>query len=429
MPGDAAPSARLIEPLKARLLAPLLLLAACGGGSRDALRVGPIGYSESELAGLPAAQRERLADLTAFGLAVADERLDELGAPRLARERTSLTLQRLAVEQSARSAGLDEDELREAYRRDPEEQLTVRHLVILSERWRPESERAEARVRAQKALSRIRGGEPFGKVAAEVSEEPGAAKSQGLLPPGRRDSWVPEFWAAADALEPGQVSDVVETRYGFHVLRLEARDTVPFDDVRDEVLPRLVDLADAAGAAQQWATRQVRELRIDTAAVAAYRAANAAADASLAEWPGGRLEAADLTRYLASLQPEEHDRVLGLDPAGFLDVVTGVARNALLVTRAGELGIEPTPDEVRATERSWKEDATGLATALGFSEGAGDDDVKKAALAALGSTAQSVQLARERLRRLGPALRLLYPPEPDPSASSSSPAVKSERSS
>ena len=111
--------------------------------------------------------------------------------------------------------------------------------MILSERWRPQAERQQARSRAEQALERARAGESFPELAGAVSEEPGAEARGGLLEPGREGSWVDEFWDAASALEVGAVSPVVETGYGFHVLRLDAREPVPFAEARSRVVAEL----------------------------------------------------------------------------------------------------------------------------------------------------------------------------------------------
>jgi foldase protein PrsA len=131
----------------------------------------------------------------------------------------------------------DADEHLDAYyRRNPQSDQTVRHLIDMPPRHEAASPREEARAKATRAHERIRNGEPFPEVAAEVSEEPGAEGRQGLLEPGRKGAWVGEFWDAASALQAGDVSPVVETTYGFHVLRLEGRTLVPFEEVRAQVM-------------------------------------------------------------------------------------------------------------------------------------------------------------------------------------------------
>lgn len=387
------------------------VLGCAGSGPPPALRVGGVAYTADELIGLSDLHIEELADLTAFGLAVAGGELERVGAPYIERERQRLLLQRLAAEISVREAGMDDEALRERYARDPELELVVRHLVILSERWRPEEHRAEARSRAEAALRRIRAGEDFARVAGEVSDEPGAAERGGLLRPGRRGTWVSEFWEAALALEPGGTSDVVETEYGFHVLRLEERRPIPFEEVRSEVLGRLIDLAAAAARADAWANREAENVRVAEGAVTAWRAGIAPDTTVLASWPGGAFRGADLRRYVITLDDEARGRLDAATDDAFVGVVRGVARNAYLAARAGALGIAITEDEAAVGARRWVERAEGWALALGFRRGTPPDEVKVAARMALAAKNQTARIARAEVTAISEALRAVYPVE------------------
>ena len=64
-------------------------------------------------------------------------------------------------------------------------------------------------------------------MAAEVSEDPTTASTGGDLQWFGRGQMVPAFDTAAFTLEPGQVSDVVETQYGYHVLKVDERRMAP----------------------------------------------------------------------------------------------------------------------------------------------------------------------------------------------------------
>ena len=207
---------------------------ACGG-EPPALTVGEVSYTENDLLGLSEARRTELATITAFGLATAEAETLVTLSPLLDRSMDEALLTYVAAELVLREGDVDDENLRVHYLNDAAVELTVRHMLFFSERWRPQTHRAEAERKAGTALERLRGGDPFPEVAAELSQEPGAAGRQGLLTPGREGSWVSEFWNAALALEVGEISPVVETQYGYHVLYLEDRVTVPFEETRATV--------------------------------------------------------------------------------------------------------------------------------------------------------------------------------------------------
>lgn len=380
----------------------------CGGKVDYALQVGGTGFTAKELGMLDRAQQSRLADLTAFGLAVAQGRMDTVTKPYVQADARALLLQKLATEVAVQESGQDEEQLRRTYEQHPEYELTVRHLVIVSERWRPKAQRDSARAEAEAALARIRAGEDFAKVASEVSQEPGAAESGGLLKPGRKGDWVPEFWAAASALKVGQVSGVVETQYGFHVIKLIARRPIPFDEVRGSVLPRLVDLEAASGKAQAWAARQGKAVKLHPAAIADWREGGPDS-LTLASWPGGHLDGADLNRYMLTLSIDDEARLEGLDSAAYDRVVNSVARNQLLAQRANQMGVTLTPAEQAGAAQRWQGRVADWAKSMGFHQGQSAKSVREAALEALGSSKQSVQIARAQVDSLSAALREVYP--------------------
>lgn len=384
------------------------------GGCREAqpppaIVVGDVAYSESELGALTATEREELALLTTFGVLVARGELPRLAEPFGAREAQSRLLRKLTIEVAVREAGYDEERLQATYATSPEHELVVRHLVVLSERWRPEEHRKAARDRAAAALGEIRRGADFAQVAGEYSEEPGAGRRGGLLEPGRRGTWVAEFWEAASALAPGEVSGVVETPYGYHVLRLEERREIPLAEVRDQALTRLVDIATAAPKAEAWAARQAERLQLAEADVLAWRAGEVADSVVLASWPGGVYRAAELQRYLVTLDQTAAERIEAADETSYLEVVRALARNALLAQEAARLGVALTAAERAEVMEPPLTRYQGLAGALNFRRGAGPAAIKEAALRALAPGGQRALIARGELLETAPALRHFYP--------------------
>lgn len=399
--------------LRSRILLLLCTLLAIGGCGEEApppvLAVGGVAYTEADLGALTSAEREQLALLTAFGVVVSRGELPRLAEPFGAREEQSRLLRKLTIEVAAREAGYDQARLEAAYAAAPEHELVVRHLVVLSERWRPDEQREAARARAAAALREIRRGADFAAIAGEYSEEPGASRRGGLLEPGRRGTWVSEFWEAASALAPGEVSGVVETPYGFHVMRLEDRRIVPLEEVRDRVLPRLLDMASAEPLAAAWAARQTERLELVEESTLAWRAGEVSDSVVLARWPGGEYRGLELRRYLLTLEREAAERIAAAEPGAYLEVVRALARNALLAQEAEKLGVRLTEAEREEVIEPPLTKFRELAAALNFRRGAGAEAIKGAALKALAPGGQRALIARGEVLEAAPALRHLYP--------------------
>jgi peptidyl-prolyl cis-trans isomerase C len=124
----------------------------------------------------------------------------------------------------------------------PEIEIHALHILVPTEE------------EAKTVEKRLKAGEDFGKLADELSKDPGS--KGGDLGWFTKDRMVPEFADAAYKLEPGQVSDPVKTQFGWHVIKVLEKRTRPFppmDQVKDQ-LERFV-----AQRAQSEAILKLRE--------------------------------------------------------------------------------------------------------------------------------------------------------------------------
>lgn len=101
--------------------------------------------------------------------------------------------------------------------------IVVKHVLVQfagAKNAKPEIKRTrgDACLRALEALSRLKAGESFADIVAEYSDEPGAASREGSIGSIKRKDVVPAFADAAFELEPNEVSHVVATDFGFHVI-------------------------------------------------------------------------------------------------------------------------------------------------------------------------------------------------------------------
>lgn len=103
------------------------------------------------------------------------------------------------------------------------EQFRAAHILIMVDKSATPEAKEEARKKAGALRSLLDAGQDFAELARKNSDDPGSKDSGGDLPWMSPGQTVPSFEAAALALAPGQISGVVETQFGFHILKLHEK--------------------------------------------------------------------------------------------------------------------------------------------------------------------------------------------------------------
>jgi len=156
------------------------------------------------------------------------------------------------------------DQHRDQYR--VPEQAKVSHILIKTPLAGPDGKvdekgTAEAQRRAEDLLKQLKGGVKFETLAEKYSEDPGSAKQGGSLGWIGRGQTVPEFEKTAFSLPKGQMSDLVKSSYGFHIIRVDDKQDAhmkSLDEVKSEIEPQLKHQK-----AQQIAQRDAQNLLAD----------------------------------------------------------------------------------------------------------------------------------------------------------------------
>jgi peptidyl-prolyl cis-trans isomerase D len=121
------------------------------------------------------------------------------------------------------------------------EQVQARHILF---RYPPKAtaeDKARVRAHAEEVLAKVKAGEDFAALAKQYSDDSSAAQG-GDLGTFTRGKMVPSFERAAFALAPGETSDLVESPFGLHIIKVESKEaarTQPLDEVRTQIVDKL----------------------------------------------------------------------------------------------------------------------------------------------------------------------------------------------
>ncbi len=118
------------------------------------------------------------------------------------------------------------------------EQVRASHILLKTSG----KDDAAVKAKAEDILKQAKSGADFAELAKKYSEDEGSAKNGGDLDYFGRGRMVPEFDQAVFAMQPGEISDLVKTQYGYHIIKLidkKNATTRPLQDVRQQIVDQL----------------------------------------------------------------------------------------------------------------------------------------------------------------------------------------------
>jgi peptidyl-prolyl cis-trans isomerase C len=157
--------------------------------------------------------------------------------------RQDMAIAKLIETEIAAKIAVNPEQVQDFYAKNPdqfkeEEGVRASHILIAFPENADARAKAEAKAKADQLLEDVKAGKDFAALAKEHSQDPGSAVQGGDLGIFQRGQMVGPFNDVAFSLAPGAVSDVVETQFGYHIIKVAQKlpgRTVPLDEVRPQV--------------------------------------------------------------------------------------------------------------------------------------------------------------------------------------------------
>jgi len=220
----------------------------------EGLIEGEVLYQESRKAGIKvdnqrandqlAAIKKRFPNDEAFKKALNDMQLTEDEVKMQIRR--GLAIRELIDQKVADKIVIKDEETKAYYDGNPQffqqpEQVKASHILIKVEPTADEAAKSEARKKIAEVQQKLKDGGDFATLAKEYSQGPSSAKG-GNLGYFRRGQMVKPFEDAAFSIKTNEVSDLVETRFGYHIIKVNDKkpeQTLAYADVKDKIAQRL----------------------------------------------------------------------------------------------------------------------------------------------------------------------------------------------
>ena len=157
--------------------------------------------------------------------------------------RKGMGIQQFVDKEFVQKVKVPEDEVKDFYKKQPDlfkepEQVKASHILIKFDSQADKSAKDQAKIKIEEIQKKLKGGEDFAVLAKEFSECPSNVKGGDLGYFGR-GQMVKAFEDVAFKLKPGEVSDIVKTRFGYHVIKVvdkKPESVISYENVKDKIV-------------------------------------------------------------------------------------------------------------------------------------------------------------------------------------------------
>ena len=157
--------------------------------------------------------------------------------------RRDMSIARLIEAEIAPRVAVKPTQVEDFYKSNPDkflqpDRVRASHILIATAENADAATKAQAKAKAEQILKDLKAGKDFAALARQHSQDPGSAVNGGDLGFFQQGQMVGPFNDAAFSLKPGATSDLVETQFGYHIIRVAEKQparTVPLEEVRPRI--------------------------------------------------------------------------------------------------------------------------------------------------------------------------------------------------
>ena len=270
-----------------------------------------------------------------------------------------------------------DQQLRDLFTREqPGAEVKARHILLRLPADATPAQRDSVLALARQLRDQARGGADFAQLASQHSQEPGAAERGGDLGYFTSGQMVQPFEEAAFALQPGQVSDVVETAFGLHVIKVEDKRLPDFEATRDQFRQQMVQkryteaeetyLTQLSNQKQLEVEEGAIEVARDLARKPETQLGRRAADRAMVQYQGGEFTAAEYLAIMRTRPAQQRMQITQAPDDDLQEWLRLLARDEILIAEAGTQGLAVPQTEQDSLRLQARQQLIGAAQAAGL---------------------------------------------------------------